>query len=142
MQKETTHKCVLNWPAAYAGVRKPLKYLAILIIVGYAVFGVFPQKGLPVDAESIVIEKFISGSGDAVGTIVLNREETLRLSKDIGYVWCNYLMYNSWEETPHYWLTVHSSDKKVEKLYVSSSEFAEGCKSSNELVGHLEKRLF
>ena len=119
-----------------------MKYLAVLVIVGYAIFGVFPQKGLPVDAESIIIKKFVSGSNEAVRSVILNREEALQLSKDVGYVWCNYFMYNSWEETPYYWVTVESNSKEEVKLYVSRSEFSQGCKSSDELIDHLDKRLF
>jgi len=119
-----------------------MKYLVVVIIIGYIFLGLFPQKGLPSDVDSIVIEKFISGSKDAVNSVPLNYGEATLLSQDVGYLWCNYFMFNSWEETPHYWLTINHDGIKQERVFVSRSEFSTGCRSSDELVAHLEKRLF
>ncbi|MBA6354214.1 hypothetical protein [Colwellia sp. BRX9-1] len=119
-----------------------MKYLVVVIIVGYIFLGLFPQKGLPSDVDSIVIEKYISGKKDPVSSVILNYGEATLLSKDIGYLWCNYFMLNSWEEMPHYWLTVNSGGITKEKIFVSRSEFSTGCKSSDKVVAQLEQRLF
>jgi len=119
-----------------------MKYVVVLIIVGYILFGVFPQKGLPSDVDSIVIEKFVSGKKEPISSVSLNYGEATLLSEDIGYLWCNYFIFNSWEEMPHYWLTINHDGITQEKIYVSRSEFSTGCRSSDELVAHLEKRIF
>ena len=119
-----------------------MKYLAIVIIFGYVFFGLFPQKGLPTEASSIVIEKFVSGNKDAVVSVTLDYVEAKKLSEDIGYLWCNYFVFNSWEETPNYWLTINLNSDNKERIYVSRSEFSEGCKSSEKVIAELEKRLF
>jgi len=118
-----------------------MKYLAVVIIVGYIFFGVFPQEALPSDLDSIVIEKFVSGNKNAVSSVTLNYGEALLLSEDIGYLWCNYFVFNSWEETPNYWLTINYTSVKQEKVYVSRSEFSKGCGSSDQVIKELEKRL-
>ncbi len=138
--------CLTNFSQAllarYAGVRKPMKYLAVVLIVGYIFFGVFPQKALPSDVDSIVIEKFVSGNKSAVGRVTLSYGEALLLSEDIGYLWCNYFVFNSWEEKPNYWLTINYTSERQEKIFVSRSEFSKGCRSSDEVIEELEKRLF
>ncbi len=116
-----------------------MKYLVVVIIIGYIFLGLFPHKGLSSNVDSIVIDKFISGNKAPVSITTLNHEEAALLSENIGYLWCNYFMYNSWAETPHYWLTINYAGITQEKIFVSRSEFSTGCKSSDELVSHLEK---
>ncbi len=119
-----------------------MKYLVVVIVLGYVFLGLFPHKGLPPDVDSIVIQKFISGNKYPVNSVTLNYGEATLLSEDIGYLWCNYFMLNSWEEMPHYWLTVKSGGTTEEKIFVSRSEFSTGCKSSDKVVAQLEQRLF
>lgn len=119
-----------------------MKYVVIVIILGYLLFGVFPQKGKPSDDDSIVIEKFVSGKKEPINSVSLNYSEATLLSEDIGYLWCNYFVHNSWEDMPHYWLTINLDGTTQEKIYVSRSEYSTGCRSSDKLIAHLEQRLF
>jgi hypothetical protein len=118
-----------------------MKYLLAVLIIGYAIFGVFPKRVIPSDVDSIVIEKFVSGSKSPVDRVVLNYNDAVWLSEDVGYLWCNSFIFNSWDESPHYWLTIDYDGITQEKIFVNYTDFDDGCISSNEVVKHLEKRL-